>query len=106
MTRAELISEISQKTGLRKEDVNMVLEAFMKITKEQVSRGESIHLRGFGSFHPKLRKAKIGQIISKRQPIKIPSHYIPAFSPSSNFKKAVKNSKILLEKAKQQENKA
>lgn len=102
MTRAELVSEIAQKTGLRKEDVNMVLEAFMKITKEQVSQGESVHLRGFGSFHPKFRKAKIGQIIAKRKPITIPSHYVPAFSPSSTFKKTVRDSKILQEKAKQE----
>lgn len=95
MTKADIISEIAEKTGIEKVDVHVTVEAFMKSVKTSLSRGENVYLRGFGSFIVKKRAQKTGRIISKNTTIVIPEHYVPAFKPAKNFTDNVKkNTKI------------
>jgi DNA-binding protein HU-beta len=91
MTKAQLVAEISAKTGIEKHVVLNTVEAMMKIVKNNVSTGESVYLRGFGSFFPKRRAEKIGRIISKNLAITIPEHYIPGFKPAKTFANKVKS---------------
>ena len=90
MTKAQLVADISDKTGIEKFVVLQSLEAMMKIVKNNVSSGESVYLRGFGSFFPKKRAQKIGRIISKNLAITIPEHYIPGFKPAKSYANKVK----------------
>ena len=92
MTKAEIISRISEKTGVEKVTALAVLESFMSEIKESVSSNESIFLRGFGTFKPKKRAEKTGRNISKNTTIIIPAHHIPAFKPAKVFVKQVKES--------------
>jgi DNA-binding protein HU-beta len=91
MTKAQLVAEISARTGIEKFVVLQTVEAMMKIVKNNVSTGESVYLRGFGSFFPKRRAEKIGRIISKNMAITIPEHYIPGFKPAKSFASKVKS---------------
>ena len=50
MTKADIVAEIAEKTGLEKVDVQTTVEAFMKEVKESLEAGENVYLRGFGSF--------------------------------------------------------
>ena len=50
MTKAEIISEISEKTGIDKVIVTESLESFFKVMKNNMAQGENIYFRGFGSF--------------------------------------------------------
>lgn len=90
MTKAELVAEISAKTGVEKFVALQTVEAMMKIIKNSVSTDESVYLRGFGTFFPKKRAQKIGRIISKNQAIVIPEHFIPGFKPAKSFAGKVK----------------
>ena len=63
MTKAEIISSISDKIGVEKVEVHAVLEAFMKEVKNSVSNNENVYLRGFGSFVVKSRAKKTGRNI-------------------------------------------
>ncbi|MEM9986465.1 MAG: HU family DNA-binding protein, partial [Bacteroidota bacterium] len=56
MTKAEVIVEIAQKTGMDKADVASSLEAFFSVVKNSLARGENVYVRGFGSFVVKHRK--------------------------------------------------
>ncbi len=94
MTKAEVIVEISQKTGIDKADVSASLEGFFTVIKNSLSRGENVYVRGFGSFVVKHRKEKVGRIISKNQSIVIPAHYVPSFKPAKVFVDKVKGSDI------------
>lgn len=94
MTKAEVIAEISQKTGVDKSDVSVTLEAFFKVVKNSLIEGENIYIRGFGSFIVKKRAQKVARIISKNKSIVIPAHYIPSFKPSKSFVEKVKNAGI------------
>ena len=90
MTKADIVAEIAEKTGLEKVDVQTTVEAFMKEVKESLESGENVYLRGFGSFIVKERAKKTGRNISKNTTIIIPAHNIPSFKPAKVFLDSVK----------------
>lgn len=95
MTKAEVISEIAEKTGIEKTDVAATVEAFFKVVKDSMSNGNNIYVRGFGSFVNKKRARKVARNISKNTAIIIDEHFIPSFKPSKTFIQKIKNSKKL-----------
>jgi len=90
MTKADIINEISEKTGIEKLVVQTTVEAFMKSVRNNMADGKNIYLRGFGTFLVKKRAEKIGRNISKNTSVVIPAHFIPSFKPSKNFSDRVK----------------
>jgi DNA-binding protein HU-beta len=93
MTKAEIVSEISNKTGLEKQAVQTIVETFMTSVKGSLAKNENVYLRGFGSFIVKQRAQKTARNISKKTTIIIPAHKIPAFKPCKTFVNAVKKMK-------------
>ena len=91
MTKAEIVSNISDKSGIEKADVLTAVEAFMEEVKSSLEKGDNVYLRGFGSFIIKTRAEKTGRNISKNTTIKIPAHNIPSFKPAKVFVEGVKN---------------
>ena len=91
MTKAELVSKISEKTGVEKLTALTVIESMMNEIKDSISINESIFLRGFGTFKAKKRAKKTGRNIKKNTTIIIPAHHVPAFKPSKVFINKVKN---------------
>lgn len=92
MTKADVIAEIAEKTGIDKADVSTTVEAFFSVVKNSMSNGENIYVRGFGSFVNKKRAKKIARNISRNTAIIIDEHYIPSFKPSKVFIEKIKNS--------------
>ena len=97
MTKAEVISEISEQTGIPKEDVSVTVEAFFTIVKDSMADGNNIYVRGFGSFVNKKRKKKIARNISKNTAIVIDEHFVPSFKPSKMFVEKIKESQKVVE---------
>ncbi len=86
MTKAELVTKISQQTGVEKAQVSVVVESLMMNIKASLAEDkENVFLRGFGSFTIKHRAAKTGRNISKNTTIDIPAHDIPYFKPANEF---------------------
>ena len=90
MTKAEIVSNISDQLGIDKGDVQATVEKFMEEVKGSLENGENVYLRGFGSFIVKKRAEKTARNIKKNTTIKIPAHNIPAFKPSKFFIDGVK----------------
>jgi DNA-binding protein HU-beta len=91
MTKAEIVADIANKTGIEKVAVQASVEAFMEAVKGSLNNGENVYLRGFGSFTVKKRAQKTGRNISKNTTIIIPEHFIPSFKPAKTFVNDVKN---------------
>ena len=85
MTKAEIVNEIAQQTGIDKQTIMKTVEAFMVTVKDALANDEEVFLRGFGSFIIKKRAQKTGRDISKNTSIIIPEHNIPAFKPAKFF---------------------
>lgn len=92
MTKAEVIQEIANKTGVDKADVSTTIEAFFKVVKNALQEQENVYFRNFGSFVVKKRAKKVARIISKNKSIVIPEHVIPSFKPAKSFVSKVKDS--------------
>ena len=90
MTKAEIVANISEKSGIEKGDVLRVVEDLMVEVKDSLNQGNNVYLRGFGSFIVKQRAEKTGRNISKNTTIKIPAHHIPAFKPAKVCVESIK----------------
>lgn len=90
MTKADLVQEISKQSGIDRNEVLMIVEAFMETVKGSLSRGKEVYLRGFGSFIIKRRAEKTGRNIGQNTTLIIPAHDIPAFKPAKEFSNKVK----------------
>lgn len=90
MTKADLVAEIANKTGIEKVTVQVTVESFMDAIKASLEKGDNVYLRGFGSFIVKKRAQKTGRNISKNTSIIIPEHFIPSFKPAKTFVLGVK----------------
>jgi DNA-binding protein HU-beta len=91
MTKADVVNEIADRTGIEKAEVQTTVEAFMNVIKGSLENGENVYLRGFGSFVIKKRAKKTGRNILKNTTIEIPAHNIPSFKPSKTFIEGVKS---------------
>lgn len=100
MTKADIIAKITDQTGIEKADVQATVEKFFDVIKDSMEQGESIYVRGFGSFINKKRAKKVARNISKGTAIVIDEHFIPSFKPSKQFTKRIKESPKLKKAAK------
>lgn len=95
MTKADIVAEIAEETGLERNEVQKAVEAFMTSIKSSLVKNENVYLRGFGSFVVKVRAEKTGRNISKNTTIIIPAHNIPSFKPAKTFVEEVKNKVVV-----------
>ena len=87
MTKADVVSRIAAHTGLTKTDVQMVVEGFIDSVKKATSEGESLEIRGFGSFHVVKRAPRTARNPKTGEVVKIPSRNMPVFKPSNELRK-------------------
>jgi DNA-binding protein HU-beta len=90
MTKAELINVIVEDTGIDRPTVAAAIESFMGQVKKTTINGDTIFLRGFGSFGSKKRAAKLARNISTNTTLMVPACSIPVFKPSKDFVISVK----------------
>lgn len=94
MTKAEIVAQISERTGIEKAAVLAVVEELMGSIKDSMTNKEEVYLRGFGSFIIKHRAEKTGRNITKNTALTVPAHDIPAFKPCKEFMAMVKDAKV------------
>ena len=86
MTKAEIINQIAEQTGIAKKDVTTTVEAFMEAIRISLAENkENVYLRGFGTFGVKHRAKKTARNISKNTTLLIDARDIPSFKPAKSF---------------------
>ena len=85
MTKAEIVNEISLKTGTDRKEALQIVEGFMASVKKSLVNGENVYLRGFDSFTLKHRAEKVARNITNNTTMIVPAHDIPHFKPSRDF---------------------
>ena len=86
MNRAEVITEMSQKTGITKIDTEASLVAFMDVVMETLARNERIGLVGFGTFEVSERAEREGRNPQTGETIMLSASKSPKFKPAKSFK--------------------
>lgn len=90
MNKAELITQITNKTGLTKVDSTKALEAILETIKEKLIQKEKVQLVGFGSFDVKRVEERYG--VNPQNPsekIIIPARNKISFKSSTTLKKII-----------------
>lgn len=86
MTKQELIAEVADNLNLNSHTVRDVLENAFSTIVINVSKGENVTIRRFGSFECTHRAAKMVRNIGKGTGSVMPAHYVPTFKASKVFK--------------------
>lgn len=97
MTKADIVENIAEKTGLTKTDTSLVVEGIIETLKEAMVSGDSVEIRGFGTFKIKKRAARRARNPRTGEPVDIPAKYVPAFKPSRELKDAVEEENEVVE---------
>jgi hypothetical protein len=50
MNKADLVAKVADKTGFKKKDAEMALDAVLETIEEALVAGDSVRLIGFGTF--------------------------------------------------------
>ena len=89
MNKRELVSTLSSNLQITDAEAQRFVDSFQGIITNALSNGEEISLIGFGRFHIKKQRARIGRNPSTGESIKIPAKVLPAFSPGKTLKETV-----------------
>lgn len=100
MTKAEIVEEISRETGGSKKEIVAVIESFFEKVKDSMARGETMELRGFGTFGFKIRKARKARNPRTNQELHVPEHIVIHFKPGQELKEL--SGEIPVDKIKQE----
>ena len=94
MTKADIIDQVSQATGLTKVETEAVLDGILFSIADSLKRGERVDMRGFGSFLVKKREARNTRNPATNEILKLDARYIPSFKVSKLLKNYVNNNLI------------
>lgn len=90
MNKAELLKEISNKTGFKRDDSRKALDAIFETITEAIVNGEKVQIMGFGSFESRNTKERMG--VNPQNPtekIIIPAGKKVYFKPSTALKATI-----------------
>ena len=90
MTKQELVNRVAGGAQVSPEATEKVINQTMTEIKKALAQGRNIYLRGFGTWLPKERKAKVARNISRGTSVHVPAHRVPFFKPSKEFKDLLK----------------
>ena len=89
MNKAELVAAIAERTELSKKDTEKALKAFVDVVAEELKKGETIQLVGFGTFEVSERAAREGRNPANGQPMQIAASKAPKFKAGKALKDAI-----------------
>ena len=77
MTKSDVIDRVAEGTGLTKLETEAVINGFLKTIVDGLAEGESIELRGFGTFRVKERAPRTGRNPKTGKLVEIDIQYVP-----------------------------
>jgi DNA-binding protein HU-alpha len=89
MKKPELITAVSEATGLTKDKSGEVLNALLDQITDAMTRNDSVSLIGFGTFSQRVRSARTGKNPQTGKTIQIPASKSVGFKPGKALKDAV-----------------
>jgi DNA-binding protein HU-beta len=89
MNKVELVDAMAAKTGLTKKDAEAALKAFTNTVSEELAKGGSVQLIGFGTFDVGARAARTGRNPKTGATITIAAAKAPKFKAGKALKDLV-----------------
>jgi len=89
MTKLDLIDRIYQETNLSKVKAGEAVDAILAIIKENLSSGQAVTLRRFGSFYVRHRRERMGRNPRTGERALIPAGKVVIFRSGRRFKSTI-----------------
>lgn len=89
LTKAQLVSALSEKSGMTKVDVNKFLDTLQKTAVSETKKNGQFTLPGFGKLVKSHRKARAGRNPQTGEAIKIPAKTVVKFRVAKACKDAI-----------------
>ncbi len=89
LTLPDLVADISTRTGIPKLKVEEFLKEFIAMVSETLADGESVRIKGIGTFKVSEVEARRSVHVATGEKIVIQSHRKVSFSPSGDLAEAV-----------------
>lgn len=94
-TKADIVDNIYNYSGIEKQDIQSIVDYFLKELKDALENGNTIELRGFGTFEARLRKGRNEARNPKTgEHLSVAPHYVAAFRAGKELKNNLLNLKI------------
>lgn len=90
MTKSDLIDILSEKQSLLNyRDVELAVRLILEQMSDNLSSGERIEIRGFGSFTLHHRPPRMGRNPKSGEPVELGEKYVPHFKPGKALRDRV-----------------
>ncbi|MCB1149952.1 integration host factor subunit beta [bacterium] len=89
MTKADIVEDIAQKTGLTKKEVGETVDLFLEEISKLLVDGHHLEIRGFGTFKVKERKERMARNPRTGDAVPVPARKVPIFKVSKMLKDRV-----------------
>jgi integration host factor subunit beta len=89
MTRADLTEAVRQATELSRKEADVVVCAIFDSIVRALRSGDKVEIRGFGRFHTRQRRARVGRNPKTGASVEVPPKKIPFFKPGKEIRELV-----------------
>ena len=86
MNKTELVAAMAEQTNLSKKDAEAALKAFIDVVSEDLKKGETVQLVGFGTFEVSERAAREGRTPQTGETMEIKASKTPKFKAGKALK--------------------
>ena len=93
LTKAEIIQNVYQKHDLTKVQATQAVEAFLKIAKDCMIKGDDLLISGFGKFNVKRKSSRRGRNPQTGKELILDARHVVTFKPSGILRDRIGNGK-------------
>jgi integration host factor subunit beta len=87
--KSDLVTKIAAQTGLAATDTKIIVDELVSAISTELESGNTIELRGFGTFSVKNRRPRIARKIATGEKINVPAKKDIVMKPSKLLKELV-----------------
>jgi len=89
MNKSDLTRQLAESLHLSMREAGSIVNTIVEAMADALARGESIEIRGFGSFGVTRRNPRLGRNPRTGQSVAIPERRVPHFKPGKALRDAV-----------------
>ena len=85
-TKHDLVAAVARVTGLTQTETKIAVEEFLEALSEELERGRTIEVRGFGTFQVKERQPRPARNPRTGEVVPLEKRMVPTFRYSNDLK--------------------
>ena len=89
MKKIDLIEDISKQSMISRSESKRYVEVILEELSLAIASGVGVEVRGFGGFHKRYRKRRIGINPKTGKKVEVVEKFVPFFKPGKFLKEAV-----------------